>query len=79
MIIGNTLRFNVQANKDEIQTMKLIGATDSFILRPYIYVGMWFGVLGAMAAWLLTAFITIVLNGARITSYNVCYTKLLRK
>jgi len=64
LIIGNTLRFNVQANKDEIQTMKLIGATDSFILRPYIYVGMWFGVLGAMAAWLLTAFITVVLNGA---------------
>ncbi len=64
LIIGNTLRFNVQANKDEIQTMKLIGATDSFILRPYVYVGMWFGVLGAVAAWLLTAFITIVLNGA---------------
>ncbi len=64
LIIGNTLRFNVQANKDEIQTMKLIGATDNFILRPYIYVGMWFGVLGAVSAWLLTAFITIVLNGA---------------
>ncbi len=64
LIIGNTLRFNVQANKDEIQTMKLIGATDSFILRPYLYVGMWFGSLGALAAWLLTAFITIVLNGA---------------
>jgi cell division transport system permease protein len=44
--------------------MKLIGATDSFILRPYLYVGMWFGVLGAISAWLLTAFITIVLNGA---------------
>lgn len=64
LIIGNTLRFNVQANKEEIQTMKLIGATDSFILRPYLYVGMWFGVLGALSAWLLTAFITIVLNGA---------------
>lgn len=64
LIIGNTLRFNVQANKDEIQTMKLIGATDNFILRPYVYVGLWFGVLGALAAWLLTALITIVLNGA---------------
>ncbi|MCV5690292.1 cell division protein FtsX, partial [Escherichia coli] len=44
LIVGNTLRFNVLANKEEIQTMKLIGATDSFILRPYLYTGMWFGV-----------------------------------
>ncbi|OXX21783.1 permease-like cell division protein FtsX [Vibrio sp. V08_P9A1T1] len=64
LIVGNTLRFNVQANKEEIQTMKLIGATDRYILRPYLYAGMWFGLLGAFAAWLLTAFVTILLNGA---------------
>lgn len=64
LIVGNTLRFNVLANKDEIQTMKLIGATDSFILRPYLYTGMWFGVLGATVAWLVTALITVVMNNA---------------
>ncbi|MDF2155986.1 permease-like cell division protein FtsX [Vibrio sp. CAU 1672] len=64
LIVGNTLRFNVLANKDEIQTMKLIGATDSFILRPYLYSGMWFGLLGATIAWLVTALITILLNNA---------------
>lgn len=64
LIVGNTLRFNVQANKDEIQTMKLIGATDSFILRPYLYSGMWFGLLGAISAWILTALITILLNSS---------------
>ncbi|HFG2105977.1 permease-like cell division protein FtsX [Vibrio cholerae] len=64
LIVGNTLRFNVQANKEEIQTMKLIGATDAYILRPYLYSGMWFGLLGAVAAWLLTALMTILLNGA---------------
>ncbi|MGF1722926.1 permease-like cell division protein FtsX [Vibrio kyushuensis] len=63
LIVGNTLRFNVLANKDEIQTMKLIGATDGFILRPYVYSGMWFGLLGALSAWVLTALITILLNG----------------
>lgn len=62
LIVGNTLRFNVLANKDEIQTMKLIGATDSFILRPYLYSGMWFGLLGAVSAWVLTALITVLLN-----------------
>ena len=64
LIVGNTLRFNVLANKEEIQTMKLIGATDSFILRPYLYTGMWFGVLGACIAWLVTALITVVMNSA---------------
>ena len=62
LIVGNTLRFNVLANKEEIQTMKLIGATNGFILRPYLYSGMWFGLLGALFAWALTVLITIVLN-----------------
>ncbi len=62
LIVGNTLRFNVLANKEEIQTMKLIGATDSFILRPYLYSGMWFGLLGAVFAWVITAILTLVLN-----------------
>ncbi|KII80277.1 permease-like cell division protein FtsX [Vibrio renipiscarius] len=64
LIVGNTLRFNVQANKDAIQTMKLIGATDSFILRPYLYSGMWFGLLGSVSAWILTVLITILLNSS---------------
>ncbi len=62
LIVGNTLRFNVLADKEAIQTMKLIGATDTYILRPYLYSGMWFGLLGALAAWILTAIITVLLN-----------------
>ncbi|MGO1296110.1 MAG: permease-like cell division protein FtsX [Vibrio sp.] len=64
LIVGNTLRFNVQANKDEIQTMKLIGATDGFILRPYLYSGMWFGIIGAIVAWVMTMGITLLLSHA---------------
>ncbi|MDR9827362.1 permease-like cell division protein FtsX [Vibrio sp. FNV 38] len=64
LIVGNTLRFNVLANKEEIQTMKLIGATDQFILRPYLYSGMWFGLLGSVTAWVFTALITVIFNSA---------------
>lgn len=77
LIVGNTLRFNVQANKDEIQTMKLIGATDSYILRPYLYSGMWLGLLGSVAAWLLTVLITILLNGA-VTELSALYDSQFR-
>jgi len=64
LILGNTLRFNVLENKNEIQTMKLIGATDSFILRPYLYSGMWFGCIGGFVAWILTAILTILMDNA---------------
>lgn len=63
LIVGNTIRFTVQAHKEEIQVMKFIGATDSFILRPYLYHGFWFGLIGASCAWVLTAIITVLLNG----------------
>lgn len=64
LIVGNTLRFNVLANKESIQTMKLIGATDAYILRPYLYTGMWFGTLGSVIAWALTALVTVLANSA---------------
>ena len=64
LIVGNTLRLQVQSQKDEIQVMKLVGATDSFILRPYLYTGVWYGLIGGVVAWVLTAIVTILLDGA---------------
>ncbi|MGR5288415.1 permease-like cell division protein FtsX [Vibrio maritimus] len=72
LIVGNTLRFNVLANKEAIQTMKLIGATDAFILRPYLYSGMWFGLIGALVAWLLTALLTVIINST-VTELAMMY------
>ncbi len=77
LIVGNTLRFNVLEQKDEIQVMKLVGATNTFILRPYLYTGMWFGLLGGFVAWLLTAIITVTLNGA-VDNVAVLYDSIFR-
>ena len=77
LIVGNTLRFNVLEQKDEIQVMKLVGATNTFILRPYLYTGMWFGLLGGFVAWLLTAIITVTLNGA-VDNVAVLYDSVFR-
>jgi cell division transport system permease protein len=66
LIIGNTLRFTIYHRHEEIQVLKLIGANDSFILRPFLYSGVWYGVAGALFAILfLNIFIlslTIVIN-----------------
>ncbi len=77
LIIGNTLRFNVLEHKEEIQTMKLIGATDAYILRPYLYAGMWLGVIGSSIAWLLTAGLTLLLNKA-VTDLALLYDSRFR-
>jgi cell division transport system permease protein len=52
LIIGNTIRLNILSKKDEIIIMKLVGATDAFIQRPFMYTGFWYGFLGGLLAWI---------------------------
>ena len=52
LIIGNTIRLSILNQKDAIAVMKLVGATDSFIQRPFLYAGAWYGLLGGLFACL---------------------------
>lgn len=57
-IIGNTLRLAIHNRQEEIQILKLIGASDPFILRPFLYSGIWYGMAGAiLAVFLVNIFI----------------------
>lgn len=53
LVIGNTIRLDIQNRRDEIVIMKLIGATNAFIRRPFLYSGFWYGLAGGLIAWLL--------------------------
>jgi len=53
LVIGNTIRLEIQNRRDEIIVTKLIGATNGFVRRPFLYSGLWYGALGAIFAWLL--------------------------
>ncbi len=53
LIIGNTLRLAIHSRYEEIQILKLIGAKNSFIIRPFLYSGIWYGLVGAIFAVLL--------------------------
>ncbi len=55
VIVANTIRLDIEARREEIEVMKLIGAPNSFIRRPFLYAGIWFGLLGGLLAWLLLA------------------------
>ncbi|MDI9818687.1 MULTISPECIES: permease-like cell division protein FtsX [unclassified Legionella] len=50
LVIGNTLRLAIHNRHEEIQVLKLIGATDPFIARPFLYSGIWYSLAGAILA-----------------------------
>ncbi len=54
LIVGNTIRLDIQNRREEIEVSKLIGASDAFIKRPFLYTGLWYGVIGGVLAWLTT-------------------------
>lgn len=64
LIIGNTIRLAILNQKDAIAVMKLVGATDSFIQRPFLYAGMWYGVLGGLFGCLAIAVLAQYLSFA---------------
>ncbi len=62
-IISNTIRLAVLGRREEIEIIKLIGGTDRFIRRPFLYSGTLQGLLGAIAAVILIVLIVQLLNG----------------
>lgn len=61
-ITFNTIRLQILTRREEIEVAKLIGATDAFIRRPFLYFGLVQGLLGGIAAWLLVAGSLLLLN-----------------
>lgn len=50
VIIGNTIRLEIQNRRDEIEVTKLIGASNAFVRRPFLWSGFWFGLFGSLLA-----------------------------
>ncbi|MGH8702708.1 MAG: permease-like cell division protein FtsX [Burkholderiales bacterium] len=60
----NTIRLQILTRREEIEVSKLIGATDSFIRRPFLYFGAMQGLAGGLAAWAIIWVGVQLLNGA---------------
>jgi cell division transport system permease protein len=63
LIVGNTIRLEIQNRHAEIEITKLIGATNAFIRRPFLYTGFWYGLFGGIIALLLVAIAITLLSG----------------
>jgi cell division transport system permease protein len=56
VIIGNTIRLDIQNRREEIEVTKLIGAGNGFVRRPFLYSGCWYGLGGGLLALVLVAY-----------------------
>ena len=63
LIIGNTIRLAILSRQSEIRVIKLVGGTNAFIRRPFLYTGFWYGILGGITGWLTLTFSLSLING----------------
>ena len=56
VIIGNTIRLDIQNRREEIEVTKLIGASNAFVRRPFLWSGFWYGLLGGLLALALVQY-----------------------
>jgi cell division transport system permease protein len=63
LIIGNTVRLDVDARRHEIEIMKLVGANDRFVRRPFLYGGLWYGLLGGLISVALLELLVLLARG----------------
>ncbi|MGE3919539.1 MAG: permease-like cell division protein FtsX [Gammaproteobacteria bacterium] len=64
LIIGNTIKLLIENHRHEIEVIKLVGATNHFIRRPFLYSGMLYGLLGGLFAYGLTYILVYALRDA---------------
>jgi cell division transport system permease protein len=61
LIVSNTIRLDILNRRAEIEVMKLVGASDGFTRRPFLYTGIWYGLGGGVLALLLVVVASTVL------------------
>jgi cell division transport system permease protein len=62
LIVGNTIRLDILNRRQEIEVMKLVGASDGFARRPFLYSGIWYGLGGGLIALILVAVAAVILS-----------------
>ncbi len=72
LVIGNTIRLAILSRQTEIKVIKLVGGTNAFVRRPFLYNGFWYGILGGLFAW-LTLLISLKLLDAPINKLAELY------
>ena len=69
LVVGNTIRLNIASRKDEIKITQLMGATNRYIRRPFLYEGLWYGFFGGIFSLVIVHFsLLFIVNPVQILS-----------
>lgn len=63
LVTGNTVRLDIQGRREEIAVMQLLGASDAFVRRPFLYTGFWYGVLAGLLSLAMLGVVEVALGG----------------
>lgn len=72
LVVGNTIKLSIDNRREEIIVTKLVGATNAFVRRPFLYMGLWFGISGALIALVLISLCKYALTSA-LESLSLAY------
>ena len=72
LVIGNIIRLAIESRREEILVVKLVGGSDAFVRRPFLYAGLWYGLGGAIVSWVT---VSLALAGLRepLASLSLLY------
>jgi len=63
VVVANTIRLDVASHAEEIEILALVGAGKAFIRQPFLYTGLWYGLMGAAFAIVLLYLMLLYLSG----------------
>lgn len=63
LVVGNTIRLSIASRVDEIRVTKLVGGTNAWVRRPFLYTGLWFGLVGGLLSWILLVIGWLLVSG----------------
>lgn len=63
LVLGNSIRLAIENRRDEIVIVKLVGGTNAFVRRPFLYTGLWYGIGGGVVAAIAVAAALAYLTG----------------
>jgi len=77
VVVANTIRLDVASHSEEIEILALVGAGNSFVRQPFLYTGLWYGLMGALLAVVLLALAMLYLSrplGLLLETYGTVYS-----
>jgi cell division transport system permease protein len=63
LVVGNTVRMDIQARAEEIAVVQLMGASDGYVRRPFLYAGFWYGLFGGALAVIAVGLVELAVRG----------------